>query len=106
VPLSSLTRLLRIVEELRKLDPEMPMQAAGVLLLLAKEPGTTQIELLARAGVSKSSVNRIFARLSDRPGGLGLLSMKEDPEDLRRKITNLTSRGKLVITSLERIIEE
>lgn len=100
-----LTRLFRAFEELRKLDAEMPLQTATMLLLVAEQPGISQTALLSRAGVSKAAVSRIFHRLSDRPGGLALLHMDEDPNDLRAKITHLTPKGKRVVTSLELLME-
>ena len=100
-----LIRILQAVEEFRKVDPEMPMQTAAVLLLVGSQEGISQGTLKDRVGVSKSALSRIFDRLSDRPGRAGLLQMRKDPDDLRYKITHLTPKGRRVVAALEHLME-
>lgn len=88
-----LTRAIATVEELRKIDPELPMQVAHVLLLIAKYPGLSQREVAARTKIGKSSASRIVEGLSGR----GLVSTTEDTIDRRVHVLMLTDQGHRVV---------
>jgi DNA-binding MarR family transcriptional regulator len=104
----NLTKLLRVTEELRKLDPEMPLQQITLLILVALQPGVTMKELSERMGMSQSTMSRNCAALgkTHRIGvpGKGLITTAEDPYERRRKIVTLTPKGKLVAGSLSELI--
>ena len=104
--LNATTKMLLALEELRKIDPEMQAQQAVVLLAVAKQPGLSQSDAMQLAGVARSSISRIYARLSDLPGGLGLLRMEEDMNDRRIKIARLTPHGSRILASITRILED
>jgi DNA-binding MarR family transcriptional regulator len=99
------TKMLLCIEELRKLDPEMPAQIMAVFMAVAGKPGTHQREVGNTFGLSSSSASRVFARLSDLPGGLGLLNFREDPQDRRVKVAKLTPKGDRVVRAVTRIME-
>ena len=61
-----LTRALLLIEELRKIDTELPAQYAIALLRVAGEEGITQSNLMKRIGTNKSTIQRIVDRLSDK----------------------------------------
>lgn len=90
-----LSKAIVLVEELRKIDPELPMQVAHVLLLIAKHPGICQREIAARANIAKSSASRIIDSLSAK--GRGLVSATEDTIDRRVKVLMLTDQGHRVV---------
>jgi DNA-binding MarR family transcriptional regulator len=97
-----------VLEELRKLDPEMPVQQAVALLVIAGDEGLTQKKVAERIGMSKSSAQRIFDKLSDKGinGRPGLDVIRVEPGRMDRRETEawLTPKGRRVIASLENII--
>ncbi|KRE03562.1 hypothetical protein ASE63_25985 [Bosea sp. Root381] len=93
MPESALTKAIGLVEELRKIDPELPMQVAHVLLVIARYPGLCQREVAARTQIGKSSASRIVEGLSGR----GLISATEDSIDRRVNVLMLTDQGHRVV---------
>lgn len=102
----------KILREFRKIDPQMPMQQAALLVELATHPVCTMSELTRRLEISQSSVSRNVAALSkvDRhqKPGLDLVESVEDPAERRRKIVSLTPKGhelmSAVLASVERSV--
>lgn len=95
MPENPITKAIGLVEELRKIDPELPMQVAHVLLVIARYPGLCQREVAARTQIGKSSASRIIEGLSAR--GRGLVSATEDAIDRRVKVLMLTDQGRRVV---------
>lgn len=95
-----LTRAVLFVEEFRKIDPELPMQIALILLLIARKPGINLKELVQQTGLGKSSVSRNVAALSKEQNGKGLITYREDPQDRRNKVIQLTPEGERTVRSL------
>jgi DNA-binding MarR family transcriptional regulator len=98
-----------MLEELRKVDSEMPLQMAATFMTVANEEGITMKLLGEKLGISQSSCSRNVAALSkfhrlNKPGH-DLLYATEDPEERRRKIVKLTPKGKRVAESLLEILE-
>lgn len=95
---------LRMLEELRKLDPEMTAQEAQCLLGVAAWPGISVRELAERVGVEPPTASRNIAILGryGRGGkeGLKLIDSQEDPEDRRHKRLSLTAHGKKVLGAM------
>lgn len=104
----SLTRLIHAMEHFRTLAPDLPLQTAHVLLVIAAQPGITTKELMRRVKISQSSCSRNIARLShtDRHGeqGLGLVRAQNDPADSRRHVMYLTPKGEEFIAVLADIL--
>ena len=96
----TIAALIRVTDEFRKLDAEMPMQTAAVFLHVMFTPGVTMKDLADRCGISQASTSRNIAALSKwhRLGKAGhdLVEAVEDPAERRRKIVNLTPKGKRV----------
>jgi len=46
-----ISRVMMIIEEFRKLDPEMTMNIAVTLLVIAERPGINFAELMKRTGL-------------------------------------------------------
>lgn len=105
----SLTTALQLLNEFRKLDPEMPIQVATVFLEVANngEP-ILMTDLGDRVGIAQSSVSRNVAALSKvnrfHQPGFDLLEAREDPMERRRKLVDLTVKGRRVATSLAEIL--
>lgn len=55
---------LVLLEEFRKVDPDMPLQMAATFLVVANNEGVTMKELGDKLGISQSSCSRNVAALS------------------------------------------
>tara|TARA_Y100001938_G_C7959604_1_gene363591 strand:+ start:435 stop:797 length:363 start_codon:yes stop_codon:yes gene_type:complete len=103
----SLRMLLRQVELLRTIDPEIQAQTISLLLNVAmKDPEPIAMQELAeRTGTAQSSVSRNCAMLGKyhRRGqaGHGLLDAYEDPMNRRVKLVQLTTKGRRFIQQLK-----
>lgn len=97
-------KILTILEEFRKLDPEMQLQMAATFTLVAMRPGITMKDMAEILGISQASCSRNVAALSkwhrlNKPGH-DLVYSEEDPIERRRKIVKLTAKGKRVAETL------
>lgn len=109
----SLRKIVRVIEEFRKLDPEMPVQTALAFLYtaqLAEKTGGVSIKDIGVAlGMSSAAASRNISKLTEHgvksEGGHGLLQTEEDPMYRVRKRISLTPKGKRVLSSLQEIIE-
>jgi DNA-binding MarR family transcriptional regulator len=94
---AALFKLIRVLEEFRTLDPDLPIQYALSFLTLAQNEGFSIGALAQRLAIAQSSASRNIAALSDwhsfgKPG-LGLVEAREDPRERRRKRVSLTAKG-------------
>lgn len=105
----ALSKLTRLIEEFRRLDPEMPAHHALVLVMVAGDEGTPQIKVAGALGMSKSTTQRIFDKLSDRGtggrDGLGLIDVRRGRLDARETEAYLTPKGKRFMETLSFIVE-
>ena len=107
---TGMMRVFQILEEFRKIYPDMQMQTASIFVTIAINQGITMKDLAQRIGVAQSTCSRNVALLSgmlkhDKPG-YGLVVATEDPVERRRKVVNLTSRGERVAASLDALVQE
>lgn len=96
---------LRVVTEIRHVDPEMSLPELHVFLLIAnEEDGMSLTDVAGKAGVPLATASRYIGHLGqiDRfyKPGLGLLDSREDPRERRKKIITLTGKGKELISKL------
>jgi DNA-binding MarR family transcriptional regulator len=102
------TRVLLLIEELRKLDPELPAQQAAAFMCIAREEGLTQQKVASLVGASKSAGQRIFDKLGDRGAngkpGLGLIEVRTGLADARERLAYLTPKGRRVVETLTHFI--
>lgn len=96
---------LRVVVELRHVDPEMSLPELHVFLLIAsEEDGLSLTDVAGKAGVPLATASRYIGHLGqiDRfyKPGLGLLDSREDPRERRKKIITLTDKGKELISKM------
>lgn len=101
-------RLLKVVRFLRQeIDGEMQLQQLELLLTVALQEGITSPELIESLHVSNAAVSRnlkIYSRYSDKgeEKGHGLFELKPDMFERRRLAVFLTTRGKEVISNIEK----
>lgn len=96
-----ISKAIGVLEELRKIDSDMPTPAALALLLVAQKPGICQRDLVSLMGAGKSSVSRYVDMLSDR-GGKGFISARQGMVDRRYTVLTLTAEGDRVVRRLLR----
>ena len=104
----------RVLEEFRKLDPEMPMQTAMTLILTSrhqdKDGGVSIKDLANLLGVSTAAASRNVAKLSKYGNkakqGLNLVETFEDPQFRVRKYVRITAQGNRVLNAIKEIIED
>lgn len=105
----TLTALIYALEELRKLDEEMPIQTAVTFLTAALKPDTSMRELSERTGLGQSSCSRNVSALGKwkAPGKPGheVITAVEDVTDRRCKVVRLTPKGKRIVDSIVRNFE-
>lgn len=94
----------------KKGSSEVPLSQLQCFVEIAKSPGLTMKDLGSRMGISQSSSSRTVAALSawhrlNKPG-MNLVVTNEDPVERRRKVINLTAKGKRVAAKLFEIMEE
>jgi len=108
-----LNRLMRVVEEFRKLDPEMPAQTILAFLFIAErnaaEVPVTVKDVGDYLGLSSASASRNVAALSKisrhRTSGHDLIMAYENPERRIEKFIKLTPKGKRVIDSIGELLK-
>lgn len=107
--LVSLHRLALILDEFRKVYPEMPMQMAASLLTVAANPGLTVTDVAKAAGNTLSSTSRHMEVLGPynetKKMGLGIIEYSYDAADRRRKVVVLTPAGERIFNSLVDLIK-
>ncbi len=108
-----LIKLQRVVEEFRKLDPEMQLQTVLAFVLVAhkQSQGSTVTikEVGEMLGVTSASASRNVAALAtvnrSRQPGHELVVTYENPEYRVEKFIELTDKGKALVTRLENVLE-
>jgi DNA-binding MarR family transcriptional regulator len=83
---------------MRDLHPDMTVMQVLTLALIAESPGILQRDLYRQLGATDSAASRIVAILSDvgsrNTPGMGLVSMRVNPQDRRERLVELTSKGR------------
>lgn len=101
--------VFQLMEEFRELHPDMPLQMASILMLIAMKPGINQQSLLGLLDISQSSMSRNVIGLTDRNRhdrpGLNLIVRRADPLDARITNLYLTVMGEQFIDRLLSAIE-
>jgi len=103
-----ITLVVRVLEEFRRLDPDLPIQYALSFLTIAQHEGMSMGELAHHLGIAQSSASRNIAALSKwhsfGKAGHDLVEAHEDPRERRRKLVELTPRGRKLVQILEAIM--
>lgn len=105
----TLDPLVRVLEALRTLDPDLPIQYALSFLTIAQNEGLSIRDLSERLGIAQSSASRNVAALSKwhsfGKAGHDLVQAEEDPRERRRKIITLTDSGRALAAQLSGLIQ-
>lgn len=109
--LSPLDRAIGMIEEFRKIDPEMQLQTVWIFLLIAKHEGCSQHYLSQITGYTRTAISRNCGVLSDvgsRNNGNGhrLIVQKVDPNDRRARVLELTPKGRMIFASVIRFFDD
>lgn len=102
-----LSQFLGILQELRKIDPEFPLQYAMCLAYISADEGMSLTSLSERTGLALSTVSRIVGALSkqrQKGTAYGLVRVYISRQERRRKELYLTVRGKDVIASISSLL--
>lgn len=99
--------LVRLLQNLRRIDPEFPIQYALCLVEIAQAEGLSLTDLARRTGICLSTISRIVTALSGTrsPAG-GLVKVNFSPQELRRKEIYLTPQGATLVRQLLRSLEQ
>lgn len=103
-------RLLRAIEEFRKVNIDATANQMATLIFIALHPGTSQREICEAMHLDAGTVSRILAVLSDRGSrgkeGLGLIEIEFDETDYRSRVQRLSKRGLQVWDSIRHLMLE
>ncbi len=104
----TLSRLVRLVEALRDIDPTMNMNELIIVMRVAEKPGIAFDDICESIDrdVAKSTVSRLISRMGDGAGGKGFLRRERGiGGDLRNVSVWLTPKGEKFVRDLTAIIE-
>lgn len=93
-----------------ELKGEIQAQQLVVLLLIYNNKDITMLDIINKTGLSQSTISRNIALLlewfnySKRQAGAGIVNIYEDPMDRRRKVIELTAKGKALFARLEKYL--
>lgn len=96
----TIPKIIELMKEVRKFDPEMPAQTLMTFLLVASTGanGVLQSELGPTLGITQAAVCRNVAFLGNFKGpgqpGHGLVDAEIVPENRRLRRITLTAKGK------------
>lgn len=99
---------LNILQTLRKVDGEFPLQYSICLAEIAMEEGMSLTALSKKTGLGLSTVSRIVGALSQyRQNGnpYGLVELKVSEQERRRKELYLTSKGRKLLASIDELLK-
>ncbi|MCP3400383.1 helix-turn-helix domain-containing protein [Bradyrhizobium sp. CCGB20] len=100
--------LTLIINEFRKISPDITANQMLVLLHAGAKPGITQKELSKATDLADGTVSRICALMSDRGHqgreGLNVISIDPIPGDFRSKGQKLIGAGKKMYASVRNLM--
>ncbi|MDK1386295.1 MarR family winged helix-turn-helix transcriptional regulator [Sinorhizobium sp. 8-89] len=101
---TNVSKLLQVINTLRKGGEQMPIQTAHVFFAIMARPGITMAQLAEEVGLSQSSCSRNVAALGEwhRLGkpGYDLIESTNDPNEGRRLIMFLSPKGRQLARQL------
>lgn len=100
--LSGLKKALVIAKD--EADNDLPLQHLVVFLEVAMSPGNSGLELCEKLDMSQASMSRALSALGTihRQGkpGLKWVITREDDYERRRKVSELTTKGKTILSKM------
>lgn len=106
----SLSVLVDVLEEFRKLDDNIILPSIQVFLLVCQHEGLSNSDIEETLEMHKARVSRSLQSLCEvfkgrqSNKGLGLLEMRINPEDYRYRKLYLTEKGKSVRNRIVRLL--
>lgn len=101
-------RLALIINEFRKISPDITANQMLVLLHAGASPGITQKQLSKETDLADGTISRICALMSDRGHqgreGLNVLSIDPIPGDFRSKGQKLIGDGKHFYSNIRKLM--
>jgi DNA-binding MarR family transcriptional regulator len=92
---------IAVIEEFRRINPEMQAQQMLTLLLVAKEEGITPKEVGERIGISQAAASRCIADWTSwtyrKETGPDFIEARVDMMDTRRKLLHLKPKGRAFV---------
>ncbi|MDI1345028.1 MAG: MarR family transcriptional regulator [Pseudolabrys sp.] len=101
-------KLVAVLETFRTVDPDITANQILALLLIAREPGISHLELSDKnhLNVTGSTATRLCAILSDRGNrgapGKGLIEIGHAPGDYRATAQSLTAAGRELLARVRK----
>jgi DNA-binding MarR family transcriptional regulator len=104
----TLQEVQRLLESISAINPEMPLQQARCLFIVAEsEEGLSLSDIAKKAGIGLATASRYIGALGKinrkKEEGLQLIESFEDPMERRKKVIRLTTKGRVAV---RRIIGE
>lgn len=105
-------KVIKCFNAVRRTRPDMPVQQAQMLLLIAMSEGITLTELIPHLGTTQQAVSRNAKYLSKYAGpnntvkGLDLITMAPHFEMRSRLACYLTEKGKQLVNEMLKPFEE
>jgi DNA-binding MarR family transcriptional regulator len=101
-------KLTLVINEFRKISPDITANQMLVLLHAGAKPGITQKDLSKATDLADGTISRICALMSDRGHqgreGLNVLSIDPIPGDFRSKGQKLIGNGKKMYASIRSLM--
>ena len=102
-------RLLAVIDEFRKLDPDMQLPMVASFLLVVLKDGISRTEVMERLGVAGSTATRNLMGLMEkgrlgRPGH-GLVSQRVNPDERRWRMHSLAPKGEVFLRRIFEILD-
>ena len=109
---NQLEKLAKVLENVRLLNREMPIQTLCVFLLVAnnarKGKKTTMSDVARELDFQNATITRNVSNLTDwtyqKKQGLNLIKTEYDPMDQRVKFLTLTKKGETFAQTLKEIL--
>jgi DNA-binding MarR family transcriptional regulator len=99
---NAVRRLVLVMEELRKIDAELPVQAALAFAMIMQRDGEiTQRDIVNDTDMTKASVSRLITTLVNR----GVIQSVRSLEDRRVWNLSLTAEGRRIAKTLVHLME-
>lgn len=99
---------IKILSGIQRIDPEMPLQQALCLFVIAEaEDGLSLTDLAKKVGIALATASRYVGALGKmnrhHTAGLNFIESYEDPMERRKKVIKITIKGR---NALRRILGE
>jgi DNA-binding MarR family transcriptional regulator len=96
---------IKILSGIQRIDPEMPLQQALCLFVIAEaEDGLSLTDLAKKVGIALATASRYVGALGKmnrhHTAGLNFIESHEDPMERRKKVIKITIKGKSALRTI------